>query len=345
MNRARSLIVVLAVGFFVSLAPVSCAQDEPAERAGKGDVEKRAQETLDTAAKLFQEGKMDEGAALLIKAADELGRSPVADHLRFAAISALAFTFVTEDKDPDRLQALADEFLAKASPELREQAHLGAASVHILCANYARAREILTAYLKDYPAPTDEELAKFKEELQKAGKSEEESQQTQHPRVTGRTAAERMFQSIELVGKQAPHFELETLDGQKVSPAAFKGRVLLVDFWATWCGPCLKELPGLKKHYEQYHGQGFEILGLSLDRDKAKLAAFIQAEGIAWKQVYLEQKVEELAELYVFDGIPATFLIDQQGIVRARDLRGSRLATAIGRLVQEGQGERTGGAQ
>ncbi len=346
MNRPRALIVAFAVGFCLSLAPGLPAQDEPAAAgpAPRSDLEKRAQEAFDEAEKLFRQDKMEAGAAVLLKAADELGPSPTADYMRFGAINALAFGFVTQDKGQDRLQGLADEFLAKSSAELREQAHLGAASVFILCANYTRATEILDAYLKHYPAPTEEELAKFKQELEKAGMGEEARRQTEHPRLTGRTAAERMLKSIGLVGKEAPHFELETLDGQKVSPRDFRGRVLLLDFWATWCAPCRKELPNLKKDYEQYHGQGLEILSMSLDRDKEKLTAFLQAEGIAWKQVYVDQKVEQLAELYVFDGIPATFVVDRQGIVRARDLRGSRLTSTIDRLIREGRGEQPGGA-
>jgi len=339
MARARLLLLALVVGLALSVAGRSLlAEDDVAIEdevpAAPADPAVRMRQAAQEAQKLFEDGKLEEGAALLIEAADEIGRSPEADSLRFGAIQALAFTFVTEGKNQDELQALADALLEQTSNELEEQTRLGAASVHILCANYGRAQEILNAYLEAFPPPSREELEAFEEEVVEQGGAAAE---TEHPRTLARAQAKQMLESIAFIGKEAPHFELKTLDGRAVSPRDFKGKVLLLDFWATWCGPCRQELPGLKETYEAYHAKGLEVLGLSLDRDEDKLAAFLEAEGITWPQVYLGEQIGELAELYKFEGIPATFLVDRRGIVRWRDLRGERLAAEIERLIEESE--------
>lgn len=110
-----------------------------------------------------------------------------------------------------------------------------------------------------------------------------------------------------------------------------------MDFWATSCPPCIAELPHLKALYEKHKDEGFEMLGLSLDTDEDKLAAFVAAEGMSWKQVYLGEGLLQFANLYKFDGvIPSVFLLDRQGLVRLRDVRGPRLEAEVVRLLKEG---------
>jgi peroxiredoxin len=158
----------------------------------------------------------------------------------------------------------------------------------------------------------------------------------QHPRILARTALKDLLDRLAFIGKEAPQFELETLDGQKVSPADFKGRILIIDFWATWCQPCLRELPRMKATYEEQHAKGLEILGLSLDEDKDRLAAFVEKEKIPWKQVYLGEKSNELGKLYGFEGaIPAVFLIDRAGMVRGMDLRGQVMKLQVAKLMKQ----------
>lgn len=135
------------------------------------------------------------------------------------------------------------------------------------------------------------------------------------------------------VGKPAKDFEVRNLKGEELSLADYRGQVVLLDFWATWCGPCRAEMPHVKKTYAKYRDQDFEIIGISLDRGKPPLEAYIAQEEIAWPQ-YLDAD-GRIANMYNVWAIPSTFLIDGEGIVRKTNLRGHALETAVAELVKE----------
>ncbi|MDR0901611.1 MAG: TlpA family protein disulfide reductase [Opitutaceae bacterium] len=132
-------------------------------------------------------------------------------------------------------------------------------------------------------------------------------------------------------GVEFPDFAVKDTTGAALSVGKYKGRVVLVDFWATWCPPCLEELPRVLAAYQKYNGKGFEVIGISLDQDDATLAKFMEARKLPWPQ-HRDAK-GELAEKYGAMLIPATFLIDREGRVAATDLRGPELEEQLEKLL------------
>ncbi|MBI3879335.1 MAG: TlpA family protein disulfide reductase [Verrucomicrobia bacterium] len=149
-----------------------------------------------------------------------------------------------------------------------------------------------------------------------------------------RRARQEEAQANLAVGKTFPAFSETDLAGKPLSIAGYKGKVLLVDFWATWCGPCIGELPNVKATYEKHHQAGFEIVGISLDSDKSKLTSFIAKNDMPWKQFFDGQGWQnKLAQQYGINSIPATFLLDGEGKVIAKNLRGEALEEAVAKAL------------
>ena len=129
------------------------------------------------------------------------------------------------------------------------------------------------------------------------------------------------------------------IDGREVDLAQLRGKVVLVDFWATWCGPCIEELPNVKRVFSEYHSQGFEIVGISLDRvgDRAKLEQFVAREEMTWPQYYEGKKHNEggntVATRFAVTGIPAMLLIDRHGMIVSTNARGPKLESEVKRLL------------
>jgi thiol-disulfide isomerase/thioredoxin len=123
-----------------------------------------------------------------------------------------------------------------------------------------------------------------------------------------------------IIGRPVPEIEFTDLDGHKVSLAALRGKVVLLNFWATWCGPCVAAFPDLKKLYEKYRDHGFEVIAISLDSDRAALDAYLKRNPLPWPQ-YFDGKGWEnrLAQQFGVTGIPEEWLIDREGIVVAID--------------------------
>jgi thiol-disulfide isomerase/thioredoxin len=145
------------------------------------------------------------------------------------------------------------------------------------------------------------------------------------------------------VGKEAPDIKLPTPEGKELSLSSFRGKLVLVDFWASWCGPCRTEMPNVVKVYKKYHDKNFEIFGVSLDQDMNRWVEAIKSDGITWPQVSdLKYWNSEVVRTYGIDGIPFTVLVDKDGKIIAKGLRGVELEKAIenvlsGKSVSGGQ--------
>ena len=137
----------------------------------------------------------------------------------------------------------------------------------------------------------------------------------------------------EWLNKPALGFQVTDLNGEALSLENYRGQVVLLDFWATWCPPCIAEIPNVKKTYEKYKDQNFQIIGISLDRSQEPLEAYIQKEKLAW--IHYWDNTGEVSNLYKVQAIPSTFLIDGEGVIRKTNLRGHSLEHAVAELVKE----------
>jgi peroxiredoxin len=154
----------------------------------------------------------------------------------------------------------------------------------------------------------------------------------------GKLARNKIAAKSLAIGSQPIPFEAEDIKGQKVSLDGYKGKVLLVDFWATWCTPCMQELPSLVAAYDKYQAQGFEILGVSLDREsrRSRLEWKITEQGMRWRHICdgLHWQAA-IAQMYDVTSIPYTILIGKDGKIAGLDLHGEQLDQAIAKALNK----------
>ena len=175
----------------------------------------------------------------------------------------------------------------------------------------AIAREVLKDYIKIFGAAPNQQLAGLSKHFEKSLKS-----------------LDKIGKPMEVTGKLT--------NGKDYDLSKFKGKVVLVDFWATWCGPCIAELPNMEAAYAKYHNKGFEIIGISLDRagDDEKLATFMEKRKMPWPCINIEDS-RKLANLYQVNSIPYPVLIDQEGNVVSFRARGPQLERLLEKLLDK----------
>jgi len=213
-----------------------------------------------------------------------------------------------------------DTFIAERksdkSPEMAQVVWMKAMLYLQVLDDSAKAVEGINLVIKDFPGtPYAKQAAEVLPQIEKL-------------------EAMKAIQRSLVVGQPFPDFQEKDLDGKPLSVSRFKGKVLLVDFWATWCGPCRVELPNVLATYEKHHKKGFEILGISLDQDAVAMKQFMANNKMTWPQYFdglLWQN--KLAVRYGVNSIPATYLLDAQGKIIARDLRGDDLEKAVAKAL------------
>lgn len=136
------------------------------------------------------------------------------------------------------------------------------------------------------------------------------------------------------VGQVAPEITLENPEGEMVSLSSLKGKYVLIDFWASWCGPCRQENPNVVRMYKKYKDKGFEIFGVSLDRDKNAWLKAIEKDNLTWVHVSdLQFWQSSVVPQYNIEGIPMTVLLDKEGKIIAKNLRGRALEEKLAELL------------
>ena len=158
------------------------------------------------------------------------------------------------------------------------------------------------------------------------------------PKIKETTAGKRIKEQLEktkrtAIGEKAPDFSAPTPNGEQLALKDALGKVTIVDFWAGWCKPCRAENPNLVRIYNKYKDSGLSILGVSLDKEEGEWKDAIAVDGLEWNHVSNVKYFDEIAQLYNVRAIPATFILDQNGIIVAKDLRGEELENKIAELI------------
>lgn len=135
-------------------------------------------------------------------------------------------------------------------------------------------------------------------------------------------------------GKIAPEFSFPTPDGKKMlGPQDFKGKILVLDFWASWCGPCRAEIPHLKEAYKEYSNKGVAFFSVSIDKDNAAWRKAMKEENMPWAQVQAPKAGKDVMKQYQFSGIPYILVLDEEGKIVAKNLRGKALTDKLEELL------------
>lgn len=220
------------------------------------------------------------------------------------------------DLKPEQRKKLVEKLLAAVKPPTVDR------EAFQLITTAARMLEYSSHY--ELAATTYESLAK------KLSKADD-------PRL--QRSAERMVGTVRRMRLPGNEIKLEgkTVDGKDFDWSKYRGKVVLVDFWATWCGPCIAELPNVLENYEKYHAKGFEVVGISLDNSKEKLVSFIAERKLPWTNLFDENGPKgfehAIATYYGISGIPSTLIVGKDGKVVSLSARGAQLGELLEKLL------------
>ena len=251
----------------------------------------------------------------------EKGLQQHADNERFFQVSRYVYRALTRlyvevgrEKDVDNL---VNRFKSTMKPD-NLQAHFDLGTMLKMANRDKEVLEVFEKLEKRYPDNDYvlDELARIHEELGNSELAEEY-----------RRKADPMS---EAVGKVVSDFSATDLDGKPISLQQYRGKVVLLDFWAVWYGPCIGEMPNVKRVYDTYKDQGFDVIGVSLDTDETRLRNYLKKNNIAWRQIFSGQKWKSpLAQQYHIQTIPAPWLIARDGTLISREAKGVKLERLV----------------
>jgi Peroxiredoxin len=257
-------------------------------------------------------------ACLSVNLAAAAEASQVSDELK--ALVTKIQTKLKEDKKTEAdladelkgFDALLDKHKGEKTDEVAQVLLMKAMLYFEVLDNTDKGVELVKQLKSDFP---ETKQGKDADQILESVKKQEESKKIQRALVKG---------------TKFPDFDEKDVAGKHLSVADYKGKIVLIDFWATWCPPCVGELPNVVKTYEKHHEKGFEIIGISLDQDETKLKNFTKDRKMTWQQ-YFDGKGwgNKLAGKYGVQSIPATFLLDRDGKIIEKDLRGEALEQAV----------------
>lgn len=256
----------------------------------------------------------------LLDVAAQLGNTNVLARLEALEAAKLRDSTIPED---ERFQIAARGVNRRAMDKLRQ----GRAAAFAELENGARA------LLKQFPNRLESyemlQMVAFESEPEKAAKLAKEILESDAP-----DQVKDAMKPLLRLGKPVP-IKFTAVDGREVDMEKLRGKVVLVDCWATWCGPCVQELPNVRAAYERLHPKGFEIVGISFDREKSALLSFVKKEKMTWPQ-YFDGKHwdNDFGKLFGIQGIPAMWLVDKKGILRDVNARAD-LAIKVEKLLAE----------
>jgi thiol-disulfide isomerase/thioredoxin len=240
------------------------------------------------------------------------------------ALLAAAFAGALPSHAEDNKAATDDAYKGRLD-QVRKDIQAKMQETHDMKAALGVLEQDARALLKDYPGKVDPYQMLL--EVASNGSSEkgraiaEEIAKADVP-VQVKQQAEGLLKKFDALGKPVD-IQFTAIDGRSVNVQEMKGKVVLIDFWATWCGPCVGELPNVKAAYEKLHDKGFEIVGLSFDQDKSKLEDFVKEKGVAWPQYFDGAGWQnKYGQQYGINSIPTMWLVDKKGVLRDMSARG-----------------------
>jgi peroxiredoxin len=233
-----------------------------------------------------------------------------------AGDSVLLEATSSKNKAIDNLNSYLENYLGNAKQAIVASFALGRAAQTLPQASFEKS---LNSLAQKFPA--DPSITAIKSQYENFRKQSED--------------LEKERQAKSLVGKQAPELSLPDVNGKEVALSSFRGKYVLVDFWASWCRPCRDENPNVVEAYNKFKNKNFTILGVSLDRKKEDWLQAIKDDQLNWTQVSdLAFWNSKAVSTFNFDGIPFNVLIDPQGKVIAESLRGEELQAKLSEVLQ-----------